>query len=610
MPVTDIVLSQLSPPCVSSIVPPALQTRLDRINGVRPAAIPDAVLRFTDLISGPATGLGDNLGSGVIVTLWGQGLGESQGQVFFTDSLGVERPAAHIYYWKRADGQLPSGPANLWESHLMYEVAFSIPTGSANGLGSIRIRRPNAGSYSLNSLPFTVRSGRILWVAPEGSNSNEGTFVSPKKYINGANTGSSGLGNYLQAGDTVYSRGVLEVPRDVNGLLDPTGRDALYVRGADGSLAEQIMLVGYPNTLSEVKAYAVGYQTYLSRGVGLSKYKLYQGNNPPSAEGELVPSIPIYGNTAVISCQEGRYVGLEITDNSGTCSTGQAGAISCTAMGMDNSKYFGCYIHDIGCDGTSHYQHTTYLSARGLFTVNAPEMAFMYLKDCKAKFGIHVYDQDFGGNNSIMNGIVKLHNNVIVRQKGAGISCHGPTPWTSGLHIYNNVLIDCGKGPIAEIPNGTSAEALYLGVNWIPSECRIEDNLIMNYSDASSRQYSTAAAAYVDYRGSISDYRITRNIIVSNGNFEVFNFAATNVAVPTLTEKNSFISSDTNNTKFLPSGWTGNIQNVDLKLSVFKTLPDVQSTSPLNSVGSYSRLSNYDIYGRVRANTLGPTEAV
>ena len=51
---------------------------------------PAPLLRFTDLISGPSTGLGDGQGSGVIVTIWAQGVGDSQGtgQVYFTDSQG------------------------------------------------------------------------------------------------------------------------------------------------------------------------------------------------------------------------------------------------------------------------------------------------------------------------------------------------------------------------------------------------------------------------------------------------------------------------------------------------------------------------------------------
>ncbi len=38
----------------------------------------DPVLYFTDLTSGPDTGIGDGLGSGTIVTVWGVNLGSSQ----------------------------------------------------------------------------------------------------------------------------------------------------------------------------------------------------------------------------------------------------------------------------------------------------------------------------------------------------------------------------------------------------------------------------------------------------------------------------------------------------------------------------------------------------
>jgi hypothetical protein len=609
MPVTDISLSALSTPVVPSNIPPALQTRVDRINGVRPGAIPQPVLRFTDLISGPATGLGDGLGSGVIVTVWGQGFGEATGTVWYTDSLGVERPAAHVYYWKKADGTLPGGPADLWTSHLMYEVAFSVPAGSADGLGSIRIRKAGWAAtvydgYSLNNMPFTVRTGRILWVAPTGNNSNAGTsFAAPKLYINGGgNPSSLGMGNYLQAGDTVYSRGVIEVPET------PTARDAMYIRGAAGTLSQQIMICAYPGTRPEVHGYEFGVHIYNSRAVGVSKFKVMTGNQPPAPPGELVPGV---GCTHLVSCQEGRFVGIELTDNPNTCTTGQSAAIMSNYYGMDGTKYFGCNIHNVGCDGTSHYQHTMYLSARALVTVNAPEIAFMHLRDCKAKFGIHIYDQaDQYGDSSTLIGTAKIHDNVIVRQKGAGISCHSANAWTAGLHIYNNVLIECGKGPVAEVANGTSAEAMYLGIGWLPAECRIEDNLIYKYSDASSRIYSPAAAAYIDYRSSIADYRITRNVIVSDGNFAVFRFAGTNTAVPTNSDKNAFISLDPANSNSLPAGWTNSILNTALKMSLYDSLPDVQLTSPLNSAGSYSRLSNYDIYGRARANTLGPVEAV
>ena len=42
-------------------------------------AFAEPVLYFSDLTSGPKTGLGDGKGSGAIVTVWGRNLGNSQG---------------------------------------------------------------------------------------------------------------------------------------------------------------------------------------------------------------------------------------------------------------------------------------------------------------------------------------------------------------------------------------------------------------------------------------------------------------------------------------------------------------------------------------------------
>src|SRR5690606_26337924 len=111
------------------------------------------LLLFSDLISGPDTGLGDGLGSGVIVTVWGQHLGSTQqgSQAEFCDSEAICRDA-HVYYWKKANGIAPPGPANLYESHGMQEIALSIPD-AAPGAGEIRL---TIGADT-TALPFTVR---------------------------------------------------------------------------------------------------------------------------------------------------------------------------------------------------------------------------------------------------------------------------------------------------------------------------------------------------------------------------------------------------------------------------------------------------------------------
>lgn len=623
MPITNISLSSLSTPVVPSVVPPALQTRPDRINGTRPGAIPAPLLRFTDLISGPATGLGDGLGSGVIVTVWGQGFGDAQGEVFFTDSLGVERPAAHTYYWKRADGQLPGGPADLWRSHLMYEVAFSIPAGSADGLGSIRIRKAGGGSYSVNTLPFTVRAGRILWVAPEGGNANAGTFASPKKYINGGDSNSrDGLGNSLQAGDTVYSRGVVEIPLSEMGITDTYPQYAMFVRTpAVNTVATPVVLVGYPGYLSEIRGQQKGFSPYLAVNVGLSKWKISVGHIPDSAS--VIESV--IANSQISTCKWGRYIGNELTDKTGMCSTGQAGAIVTGGDGAHGIYVAGNWLHDIGCDGTSHFQHTTYFSIRdkNFTAVEAWQFEFNFLENCKAKFGFHCYDQADGGGSSTETGnvvgTIKCNNNVFYRQKGAAISVNtsqtsytGPI-WTCDFEARNNIMIECGRGPIAEPANGTAPYAVVLGNRWQPNSLIFEHNLIYKYSDPTSLvSGAQALAVSLEFRNQPATMKINSNVIVSDGDFTVISFGPANMAAPTQAAYNAFYSLDPLNTKSLPVSWTNNIQGQDLKMSLFQTLPDVMTTSPL-SVGTALPAAgdNYDFYGRPRtAKTVGSVEVI
>ena len=99
------------------------------------------LLYFSDLVNGPKSGLGDGLGDGAIVTAWGVNLGSVQNssKIYLKDSAGAIIEMAHTYYWKNADGILPGGPADLYTTHKMQEVAFSIPSAAAVGAGKIYV---------------------------------------------------------------------------------------------------------------------------------------------------------------------------------------------------------------------------------------------------------------------------------------------------------------------------------------------------------------------------------------------------------------------------------------------------------------------------------------
>lgn len=634
MPVQDIVLKNTNPEVKPSPILPYYMSRDDRIDGTRPANIAQPLLRFSDLVSGPNTGLGDGKGQGVIVTVWAQGLTEAQGTIVFTDANGIEHSPAYVYYWKKADGKLPGGPADLWRSHAMYEVAFSIPSAAAAGLGSIKLRSAVTtglgGGWSRNTLPFTIRTGRILWISPTGNNANPGTFALPKKYINGGDSGlRDGLGNSLQEGDTVYNYGVTEKPLSELGISDTYPQYACFIRKPSTcSIERQVMLVQYPGKVAMIQGLQKGFSTYGAEGVGCAKYKIEVGHIATST---TTITSNVYANSHIGTCRYGRFVGNELTDKAGMCSTGQAGSIVGTGYSIDKVEVLGNWLHDIGCDGTSHYQHTTYFSCRDSTVTDATAIKFKFnfLENCKAKYGFHAYDQIDGSGGSTPGNVIgtwEVCNNVFYKQKGAAISIHtiqnnyANEVWTTDAIICNNIIVEAGKGPVssAETSNSTSPVGILLGTKWKPSSLKVEGNLVWRYSDPSSRTFVDANnltvinppyALVYSFLWQPTTFSIKGNLFVNDGNYDFINATAGNVATPTASYNASY-SLSALNTKVLPGSWTNTVEGQNIKTSVYKTLPDVQKTSPLKIGAALTYHDTYDFYGRVRAGTIGPVEVI
>ena len=452
---------------------------------------PSPVLAFSDLINGPASGLGDGLGEGAIVTVWGYHLGEKQGQVFFTDSTGKTRPAAHIYYWKKADGKLPGGPANLYESHQLYEVAFSIPK-SSTGDGDFFFITDKG--LVTSKLKFKVNNGRIFHVKSSGNNNNIGSYHSPWQFINGDSAKKNAPGNSgLIAGDIVYSHGVKE--------LHETGKAAMFLRALKGDKNAHISFVSYPGTLAKVQSPSWGIHPYLSTAILISKFTVEGGNMAdPKDDSPYVPPISPF-TIQIKTTQFGRIIGNRVTDIAGKCSNGMSGSISGTGFEIEELKVFGNEITEIGCRQTSHFHHTTYFTRRtnkGLRDIKAPEIGWNFLHNNMARYGIHIYDETNSTKAPCdhVYGELKIHNNIVIDQRGPGInvftSGRGNVCWKTDTYIYNNTLINTGLGPISELKNGTAPFALKLGGS-IEGKFYLFNNLIYKVSDDSSRQYSKPA---------------------------------------------------------------------------------------------------------------------
>lgn len=419
-------------------------------------------LFFSDLTSGPATGLGDSLGSGAIVTVWGHDLGSSQG----TSTLSICGQApAHIYYWKNADGQLPGGPADLYTSHKMQEIAFSVPSECSNGATTINVTVEGVTS---NTLPFTIRAGRILHVKSTGNDSTgNGSWSSPYLTMQKALEGT-----ITQAGDTVYSHGVGST----------TGLKVGYSASVIGTETNPVFYTSYPNTLASFS------------GGGESTGAVIQSWYPSNRQTNWVHvskvKVTCYGNgehtsTGFMMFENGRIIGVEITGPN--VYGGYSGAIG--GAQMDGGKYLGVYIHDYGydtgyvysdnsetwtsppyngvagvdctnCTSTDRFQHLYYVSCRDDSDVwcKGYEIGWNHLADNPILHGIHIYDM---GPSVGWQGELLVHDNVVINQLGGAIDIATTDDNKAVVKVWNNLLINTNGSSFRVLSTGTQPSQFY-----------------------------------------------------------------------------------------------------------------------------------------------------
>src|SRR5690242_337762 len=139
---------------------------------------------FSDLDSGPNVGGQKN--HGVWVTIWGKG-------------FGAERGASTVTIGGGAAAEYP-----IWSDT---KITFQLGPRAKTGPIVVNLKGKNAKSAS-NGLPFTVRKGKIYFVAVNGSDYRKGSFEAPWKSIVYAK-------DRMSAGDVTYIRdGVAQTSED------------------------------------------------------------------------------------------------------------------------------------------------------------------------------------------------------------------------------------------------------------------------------------------------------------------------------------------------------------------------------------------------------------
>lgn len=445
----------------------------------------EPILFFSDIISGPKTGLTDDqvTNQGVIVTVWGKNLGSSQGSSKIYCN-GEE--AAHVYYWENADPDNgDSGPADLYTYHGMQEIAFSISSAATTGAGKIYV---TVNSQDSNELDFTIRDGNIYFVKTSGNggdNSNSGTWVSPWETVSYDTGGAS---TKVSAGDIIYvCNGVQEINVDAGDQKDA----GIRIDNKDGSAASPFSLIAYPGADVLAKGGNYGIRNTNSEYWVISKYVAIGGTLGDDR------------GVAIDGFKGGRFVGNELTDReaevgSSGCADGYNGAIVGSEDKASGLVVFGNYIHDFGCDDTRKFEHTTYFTNRSgeggaPVIIDSPNIGWNFLKDNGARGGLHFFDENKADadNCGDMSGTLKIHNNVIVNQRGIGIGINtgGPTDppecFTMQVEIYNNLLINPGKGPVLPGPTNIATAAFQFQGHHNTCSIKLYNNTVLGYGDNS-----------------------------------------------------------------------------------------------------------------------------
>jgi hypothetical protein len=409
--------------------------------------IPPSIF-FSDLDSGPNTGGQKN--HGAWVTIWGKGFGAVRGASTVTVGGGA---AAEYPIWTDTKITFQLGPAARTG-----DIVVSVrAAGRSRSDGQ-------AGSGKSNGLPFTVRKGKIYFVAVNGSDFRKGTFEAPWKSIVYAK-------DRMSAGDVTYIRdGVAQTSEDDYAAYLSMDRSG---GGNSGKPDAPKALVAYP-----------GARVTIGRAHGL-EFGIRTPNIAAREDWWVFSQLHIIGRQAI----DMGGVGWKIVGNEIECPGGD-GQVGCVETSQASRiRFYGNEVHNAGAGpAASKFYHAVYFSSDS----NHIDVGWNHIHDnltCRAiqfhssplcrpgcgsndetgrnQFDLHVHDNLIHGDSC--NGInfatvdpskgpVEAYNNVIYhvgvadpKDQGGAFSCiyvagitnHG-REGTGTVEVFNNTLHDCG----------------------------------------------------------------------------------------------------------------------------------------------------------------------
>lgn len=353
--------------------------------------MPPAVF-FTDLTSGPNKG-GQN-DAGAFVTIYGRNFGAARR----TSSVSV--------------GGGPVASYALWS-----DTKIAIQLGAAAITGNIIVT--TAAGVSTGA-PFTVQSGNIYFVSPNGSDGNNGKYNSPWLTLMHAR-------DTMQPGDITYAMNGVAQTGD-----DGSGWNTSLLLSSGGTASAPMAFVVYPNATATIGS-NTGPPTGVRsapRGGAYPNYFVFAGF---ILRGQGA-AMALWGST-----------GWRIAANDFSCPNGNGAGACMDTVESSTLAFYGNTVHDTGTAAASALYHGAYFGTDS----NHLDIGWNTIANVHGCRGIQIHSTPQSGEPASGQNQydIKIHDNTIHDTQCDGIILDTIDPLKGPISIYNNLIYNAGEGP-------------------------------------------------------------------------------------------------------------------------------------------------------------------
>ena len=349
---------------------------------------------YSDLESGPNSG-GEN-NAGAFVTIYGSGFGAMREMSSVT--IGGGKAAAYP----------------IWT-----DTKIAMQLGATAKSGEI-IVTTSAGAS--NAISFTVRGGKIYFVAAAGSDGAAGSAAAPWKSLSKAR-------DAMKAGDITYAKDGVTQPND-----DGNGWSTSLLLSKGGKPGAPLALVAYPGATvtlgSKNVPSAIRAKEHWDEDPGnwvFAGLKLVGGSDAAT----------VYG------ADNWRFIANEMTCPEGD---GQTGCFESSLA--SHIKFLGNNVHDAGKATATALYHGVYFSTDS----NHVEVGWNIIANVHGCRGLQIHSSPLmGGGPSDPTGHnqydLSIHDNLIHDTQCDGIVLATVDPSKGKVELFNNVIYNAGQGP-------------------------------------------------------------------------------------------------------------------------------------------------------------------